>query len=174
MDEQFFENLYRNYFHPLYLFAFRIVPDSETAKDIVQDVFTSCWMKRDSLDCSFSLKSYLYKLTYNHCLDFLKLYRNKNVILVGDFPMLEYVVNCCQTSNLDDDFYIMEIEREIKICLYYFPENYRKVFHLKKDDHLKNAEIAKILNISTKTIEKYISKVTHKIHIHLLQQGYMV
>ncbi|MBP8966205.1 MAG: sigma-70 family RNA polymerase sigma factor [Paludibacteraceae bacterium] len=171
MDEQFFENLYRNYFHSLFLFAFRIVPDSETAKDIVQDVFTSCWMKRDSLDCSFSLKSYLYKLTYNHCLDFLKLYRNKNVILVSEISVFENVLNCCCSYNIDDDFHKMEIEREIKICLCCFPENYRKVFQLKKEDHLKNAEIAKILNISTKTIEKYIGRTIHAIYFHLLHNG---
>ncbi|MBP8945601.1 MAG: RNA polymerase sigma-70 factor [Paludibacteraceae bacterium] len=174
MDEQYFETIYKKYFHSLCLFALRIVHNSETAKDMVQDVFTSCWMKRDSLDCSFSLKPYLYKLTYNRCIDFLKLCRNKNVFFVGDFSMLEYVVNCCQTSNIDDDFYKKEIESEIKICLYCFPENYRKVFQLKRYTHLKNAEIAKKLNLSTKTIEKYISKVTHKIHIYLLQQGYMV
>ncbi len=173
MDEQFFENLYRNYFHPLYLFAFRLVLNSETAKDVVQDVFTSCWIKRDRLDCSFSLKSYLYKLTYNRCVDFLKLCRNKNVILVGDFSVLEYVINCCQIPNIDDDFYKKEIEREIKICLYYFPENYRKVFQLKKEDQLKNAEIAKILNISTKTTEKYIDRTVHTIYFHLLHKGFI-
>ncbi|WP_286847207.1 RNA polymerase sigma-70 factor [Proteiniphilum sp. UBA5463] len=163
--------MYKNYFKVLYLFAIRIVGDASSAEDIVQDVFTECWMKRNSLDLSRSLKPYLYKLTYNRSLDFLKLSDNKRVTISDRFSLSDEIMYSAFT--LDEQLYSDEIGKEISNCVAELPDKCKQVFLLSRHDDLKNREIAEKLNISIKTVEKHISKALQTIRDHLLKTGYL-
>lgn len=156
MDEQYFKIIYIKYFHILYLFPLRIVHNPEAAKDIVQDVCASCWIKHCETDCSLPMKLYLYKHTYNLCLDFLKLPRNKNIVLIGETYKLENMYYSSFTIN--EEFYIKEINREINSCLCSLSMKCKKTFQLRKYYRLRSSKISKKLNISNKTIEKILLK----------------
>lgn len=171
MDRDYFKNIYEDYFKVLYLFALRIIGDASSAEDIVQDVFTECWMKRNSLDLSRSLKPYLYKLTYNRSLDFLKLSDNKSVAISDRFSLIDEIFY--STITVDEELNTREVEKQIIKCVKQLPDRCREVFLLSRHDNFKNREIAEKLNISIKTVEKHISKAQEMIRAHLLKTGYL-
>lgn len=171
MERHYFEHIYENYFKVLYLFALRIVGDASAAEDIVQDVFAECWLKRNSLDLSRSLKSYLYKLTYHRSLDFLKSSDNKCVPISERISLIDEILYSTVTS--DDILYTGEMEKQIIQCVKQLPDKCKEVFLLSRYDNLKNREIAEKLNISIKTVEKHISKAQEMIRDHLLKTGYL-
>ena len=172
MDKNYFEEIYTKYFKVLYLFSLRIVEDPSSAEDIVQDVFMECWSKRRIIDTSTSLKPFLYKLTYNKSLDFLKRSENKNTNLslhkISFLDTLFY-----STFTLDEQLHTNEIGKEINSCISLLPDRCREIFLLSRKKNLKNKELAEKLGISLKAVEKHISKALQEIRTHLLRTGYI-
>jgi RNA polymerase sigma-70 factor (ECF subfamily) len=67
--ESAFEELFKDYYRPLSVFALRYVPDLELAKEIVQGFFVHLYENRKSIIISNSLESYLYQSVRNRCLN---------------------------------------------------------------------------------------------------------
>ena len=59
-DTDAFEELYRQFWHSLYLYSYRKLQSSTDAKKIVSTIFVQLWEKRHSLPVTFSLSEYLY------------------------------------------------------------------------------------------------------------------
>ncbi|MEV3936948.1 sigma-70 family RNA polymerase sigma factor [Glycomyces sp. NPDC049804] len=53
-------------------YAYRMLGSSFEAEDAVQEAFTRAWKSHDSFEGRSSLRSWLYKITTNVCLDMLK------------------------------------------------------------------------------------------------------
>ena len=66
-----YEHLFKTYFPRLHNFARRFVTDTEAASDIVQECYMQLWEHRHSAEIA-SLKSYLYTMVRNRCLNELK------------------------------------------------------------------------------------------------------
>ena len=60
-DTDAFEELYRHYWHGLYMYSLKKLQSPEDAKIIVRTLFIAIWEQRHSLPVSFSLSTYLYK-----------------------------------------------------------------------------------------------------------------
>ncbi|HVU55230.1 MAG TPA: RNA polymerase sigma-70 factor [Puia sp.] len=60
------------YFPILCRFAEKFLPDRSLAKDIVQEVFIKVWTNKPSFSNMASLKSYLFTLTRNGCLNMIR------------------------------------------------------------------------------------------------------
>ena len=57
-------------------FAFSLLQNSSEAEDITQDLFLKIWNSRENLRNVDSLKSYLFSMTHNSVLNYIK---HKNV-----------------------------------------------------------------------------------------------
>ena len=62
----------------LHAYSKHIVSSEDVSEDIVQEVFIDCWNRRNSIDMSVPLKSYLYTLTYRKSIDYLRKSESKN------------------------------------------------------------------------------------------------
>jgi hypothetical protein len=60
-DTDAFEDLYRLYWHGLYIYSLKKLQSPEDAKVIVRTIFTNFWQERHSLPLNFSLSQYLYE-----------------------------------------------------------------------------------------------------------------
>lgn len=71
-DKKAFEQLFREWYVRLCVYAESIVHDRDLAEDLVQNIFYILWEKRDVVNIRESIKSYLYRSTYNSALNTLK------------------------------------------------------------------------------------------------------
>ncbi|GAH81475.1 unnamed protein product, partial [marine sediment metagenome] len=67
-----YEELFRTYFSSLSYFAQKYIPDLDTCKEIVHNVFINIWEKRDEFDFDKPAKSYLFTSVYNRCMNFIR------------------------------------------------------------------------------------------------------
>lgn len=171
MNTSNFEHIYISYFKVLSLFALRIVRDSAVAEDIVQDVFTECWDNRDVIDFKQPIKPYLYKLTYNRSLDFLKSSNSKNVLISEKTSILNDILYAAFTT--EEEVRLGDIRRELLGGIDTLPERCKEVFLLSRKSNLKNKEIAKSLDISVKAVEKHITTALKSLRSHLIKAGYL-
>ena len=69
-DEQAFEILFDRYERPISAVVNRIVRDSASAEDLVQEVFLRLWNRADQWECRGTLQGWLLRigtrLAYNH------------------------------------------------------------------------------------------------------------
>lgn len=71
-SEKEFEEVFRYYYRPLFLFAYGYVMDEEEAENIVQSCFTVMWEKRKKLPENLNLKAYLYSSVKHACLRYFR------------------------------------------------------------------------------------------------------
>ena len=125
----------------------------DDAKDIVHQVYTALWEKRNSLHLDTSIRSYLYTAVQNRSLNYL---RDKKKFVDNELPETIESLN----SMVNDTDFIESEELKLKIheALQLLPEGSRKVFIMSKFNNMKYREIAEELEISIKTVETHMSK----------------
>ena len=60
-----FNTLYKEYSHRLYRFALGYFKSEAEAEELVQEVFTTIWEKRENLKEELSFKSFLFTIAFN-------------------------------------------------------------------------------------------------------------
>ena len=71
-DVAAFEALFAVYYEPLVRFAFGYLKGRAPAEDLVQDIFLSLWEQRSRWDVRDAVHTYLYKMTRNRSLNWLR------------------------------------------------------------------------------------------------------
>ncbi|NNE09031.1 MAG: sigma-70 family RNA polymerase sigma factor [Gemmatimonadetes bacterium] len=83
-DAEAFRPLVRTYQSPVYHLALRILRNRDDAEDAAQDVFVKVFRKLRSYDDRYALKSWILRITHNHCIDQLR--KRKHKMLSLDEP----------------------------------------------------------------------------------------
>jgi len=152
-NETLFEQLFKQYFSSLCLFARKYVKDVDVAKEIVHDVFVNLWDKREQMDMQKSVKSYLFTSVNNRCLNYIRDNKkfNRNIEDVSTLEMVD-------TSNVTEKIAGDDLQQRIDMALQLLPEKCREVFMLSRFSDMKYNDIAEQLNISVKTVEAQMTK----------------
>lgn len=144
-----FEQLFRDYFPPLMAFARKILVDEDDAREVVHLVFIKLWEKRNEVDLSTSLKSYLFTSVHNRSLNVI---RDRKKFSSGEVP--EVAGEWDVSAQIES----MELEGKIREVIDSLPEKCREIFEMNRFEGLKYGEIASKLDISIKTVENQMSK----------------
>jgi RNA polymerase sigma-70 factor (ECF subfamily) len=70
-DQQAFERLVEPYHHEILVHCYRILGSFEDAEDMLQETLLRVWNRLDSFEGRSSLRTWLYKIATNACLDAL-------------------------------------------------------------------------------------------------------
>lgn len=161
-DKSAFSFLFTAYYSDLVMFATTFLKDIDSSEEIVQDVFLKLWEERDSIIITTTLKSFLLKLVQNRCLDRFRHIKVRNSYF--DSVMNSPVLLECDTEN-----YILrsEIEHIVEKALDRIPEEISEPFRLNRYRGLKYKEIARMMNVSDRTIEVRIGKVLQILRVDL-------
>lgn len=61
-----------SYAHSLRFFAMKMVKDKLISEEIVSDAYVKLWERKSNFSCAETIKSFLYLVTKNACLDYVK------------------------------------------------------------------------------------------------------
>ncbi|MBL0736735.1 RNA polymerase sigma-70 factor [Flavobacterium sp. GN10] len=151
-DETAYTYLIDNYHHKLCVYANSLVKNVYSAEDIVQNVFIKVWEQRTRLKADHSLKSFLYKLTYN---EFIDLYRKNQSLFSLEKSYYDALNGIVQEEDSEAFQRVLNaVNKEIQNL----PPKCKEVFILSKKEGLTNIEIAEHLDVSIKTVEAQITK----------------
>jgi RNA polymerase sigma-70 factor (family 1) len=158
-NEHTFEDLYRHYFVRLVRFCFSIVHVKEPAEEIVNDVFLNLWKKRDNLSEIDNLAVYLYVAVKNLSLNYL---RNNH------YPHTLEIEGRCDNYiqfNADPESLYLSSEavQKVRTAIDKLPPRCKLIFSLIKEDGLKYKEVARLLDLSVKTVEAQLVIAIKKI-----------
>lgn len=147
-DKQAFKKVFEEYFNALCAFSYKYIADQSETKDIVQDVFISCWEHNKEFDHINSIKSFLYTSARNKCLNHLK----HKVVKQKYEAALIYELESEQffTNRIIEEEAFNQLYAEIKDL----PESAQNIMLLALKG-LKNREIAEKLDISENTVKTH-------------------
>jgi RNA polymerase sigma-70 factor (ECF subfamily) len=160
-----FNLIFNRYWEELFIFAFNILKDEDIAKDVVQEVFISVWNRRNESNIT-NLKAYLYQSVKFQT---AKVFRD-NSLYERYSEVFEIVSN---SNSVEQNLNAKELALLIEKTLLKLPEKCAEVFHLSRDKHLSNKEVADKLNISVSTVENQINKALRIIKSELKEYSYI-
>lgn len=153
-DRLAYTEIYNRYHYLMLHHAYKKLRDEELAKDVIQELFTGLWVRREREIKATNLSGYLYTAARNRILD----------IFAHQKVQSSYVESSLQDFALNGDYantdhlirekeFRLYIEREIQAL----PAKMREIFELSRKGNLSHKEIAEQLNTSEHNVSKQIS-----------------
>ena len=156
-DPAALETLFHEHYAALCRFANRYLHDRAAAEDLVQDVFTSIWAGRLRFDVRGSLRAYPFAAVRNRALNL-----RKHQLVERDWERDEAIpdVRALHRAPPRPDDLLDDVERRnrLRAALEALPERCRLVMQLRWEEQLSHAEIADVLGISVKGVERQLSR----------------
>lgn len=152
-DRKAFTLIYEAYWEKLFVVAYRRLRDREAAEEMVQNVFTSLWWRREKLAIEKSLSAYLGASLKYEVLNYLRAQAVRE----------RYAQEQLATAPAGDEYTgqvlsFEELRQRMDEEISKLPEKCRLVFTLSRLEGYSNKEIAEQLDISPKTVEAHMGK----------------
>ena len=152
-----FEKIYKLYYPKMFAFAKNYISANEDVENIVQDVFLVLWEKKDELELSCTLTTYLFTLRH-------KLIEEEyNAQMKEELGFKLYALESMEYSYHSEK----ELQEIIQRALDTLPERCREVFIKSRIEGLKYKEISEELGISVNTVENHIVTALKKLRVEL-------
>ncbi|RKF04107.1 RNA polymerase sigma-70 factor (ECF subfamily) [Tenacibaculum lutimaris] len=155
-NEEDFNEFYKSNIQFITNFSHYKSGDKDTALDLIQEVFLKMWEKCSEISYD-KAKSYLFTSVNNLFLNSLK---HEKVVLnyAKSSPYID-INNQSPEYLLEEE----EFKHKLKKAIEGLTEAEREVFLMNRIDGKKYREIAELLNISQKAVEKRMSSALKKL-----------
>ncbi|SEL75096.1 RNA polymerase sigma factor [Parapedobacter koreensis] len=158
--EHAFEALYDRYWHELYRFAWNVLRSEADAKDAVQEVFVSFWIRREQIEITTTLAAYLHKAVR------YKVLNSASRLLESDRihqPLSYELVNAFAVQL--DPIALKELETTLNRQMAKLPPAMENVLRMSVEEQLNVAEIAQQLGLSEQTIKNQLTAARKRMRI---------
>ena len=150
-DYQQYERLIMAYQKPLYVFIWRMVRDSDDARDICQDTFFKAYKKIRSFKEKSKFSSWLFQIGYRKALDFLARKKRQRAVL-----------HKMETQSLmashEDEFTVRQAGSVIGQIIDGLHRNQRTALHLFYKEEMTYGEIAAVMKVPINTVKSHIHR----------------
>lgn len=155
-----FNVLYEKHWAKAYAEAYKRLKDTDQAKDVVQEIFTHVWLKRESLHID-NLPAYLNVAIRNKV---FKLVEKQKLI----HPFLDILEDMpAAYQQADDNLLWKELLMSYEALLNTLPPKRQIIFRLHYQNDLPTKDIASQLGVSRKTVQNQLLKAIEKLKVSL-------
>ena len=161
-NERAFEGLFKRYRPALFKFIFHMLHEYDLACDVLQQVFLQLYISLPTLDTGKPLKSWLFQVARNCCLDEL---RRKRVVRFselenwneeGESEMLTFLPDPRPLPEEIAERH--EVQERLQSAIQCLPPRFRSVVFLRYSKQLTFPEIGKALGMPEATAKTYFSR----------------
>lgn len=155
MTEYEFDQFVISQSNRLFGFCFKIVGNSDDAKDILQDIFTVLWQRRDKVADIQNVSAFVTTMARNKCIDYIR----KNQAMAKQRNAIE--LNAEPEATGGDN-------EEEKLALVHFamkelPLLQQQVLLMRDFQGLEFVAIAEELNLSQENVRMTLSRARKKV-----------
>ena len=173
-DQDAFEQLVLDNQNKVYSLALRLVGDREEAADLAQEAFLKAWQNLPSFQGESSFSTWLYRLTTNLCIDWLR--RQKRRQEVSPAASLDDEdAGWAEPADWEQDPHrkLEQFERGQALArgLERLPEHQRRPLVLRELSGMSYQEIAQALDLDLGTVKSRIARARMALRKILLEDG---
>lgn len=158
-----FTQLYSRYWEDLFNTAARALRSKEEAADVVQDVFLSCWERREVLAIQGSLAAYLHTSIRYKCIHYIE----KNITRRDYLLQLCMVEVSMSATHPELVLQLKDLQEAVDKAVAKMPPKMQQVYKLSRQEHLSYREIAEFMDISSETVKKHLHRALRLIRTSL-------
>jgi len=171
-NQNHFEKIYREFHLLVFNVALNYLQNTEDAEEVTQDVFVKIYNSLNNFNQKSSYKTWIYRITINQCLDFLKQKNSqKRFFIFGKKSQNEQ--EYLNSSTFEHPGILMENQEDAAILfevINTLTENQKTAFLLSKLDGLSNPEIAEIMQLSISSVESLIFRAKASLQQKLAEK----
>lgn len=153
-----FEDIYRSHAPELIEYASKRLENLSEAEDVIQDVFTDLWSKKDQLRISCSIRAYLYAAVRYKVVDHIR----RNI-------QRDYYARMVKALRTEEDnatfnqVVYRDLEQHLETEIEKLPARTQQVFHMSRKDHLTVKEIASRLEVTDQTVKNQLTTAVKRL-----------
>lgn len=160
-DRAAFQEIFRRYWNPLYTIGYTRLKSREEAEEIVQELFTTLWTKRDTLLIG-NLSHYLFGAVRKRVINQIR----------SKITHEKYWAYCqafipATAETTDENVSYNELNQAIEKAIGELPEKSQEIFRLNRLEGRSVPEIAKSLHLSERAIEYHLTKSMRALRLQL-------
>lgn len=173
-DSSAFEVLVTKYQQRVYNLALRMTGNEEDAFDLSQEAFIKAWRGLETFQFDAQFSTWLYRLTSNACLDFLRAQKRRKTVSLTyeDDEGEETQIDVVDPAPDPEQAALASEDRELLRCaLDALDDESREIITLRVIDDLRYDQIAEVLGVKEGTVKSRLSRAREKLKKKLLQIG---
>jgi len=173
-DQDAFGQLVLAHQNKVYTICVHMVSDREEAADLAQEAFLKAWRSLAGFQEESSFATWMYRLTTNVCLDFLrKQTRRQNIASAVSLDDEASGWSEPADHSQDPQHHLEREERKQALAraLRELPDHHRQILLMREVSGLSYQEIADALNADLGTIKSRISRAREQLRKILLREG---
>lgn len=160
-NQELFELLYSRYFKKVKDKCFSFLKDAKQSEEFANDILTKAYEKIPGFKGNSSFSSWLYSITYNYCIDYLRVKKKLHYPNWNNSNEIPEIIDESST-----DFEEASYENLLTILELIHPEE-KVLLLMKYQDNLSIKEIAKALRISEDAVKMRLKRArTRVIYLH--------
>ncbi|NLR66418.1 RNA polymerase sigma-70 factor [Chitinophaga varians] len=165
-DRASFVLLYEQHAGELYRYIYLFIRSREDAEDILQNVFTRIWMKRETLGEVRSMRSFLFRVTRNQVLNYFRSAKVKMRV-----QKLMATEDAAENADAGELLQYKQYYELAKDAINKLPKRRQEVFRLSHEGGLNTHEIADQLHISSSAVKQHLYAASDFIRDYLQKHG---
>ena len=164
-NQELFELLYARYFKKVRDKCFSFLKDSKQSEEFANDILTKSYEKLPGFKGNSSFSSWLYSITYNYCIDYLRVKKKLHYPEWNSSNEIPEIIDESE-ADLEQTSY----ENLMTILEIIHPEE-KVLLLMKYQDNLPIKQIAKTLRISEDAVKMRLKRARTRV-IYLYKQKF--
>ena len=164
-NKELFEVLYSRYFKKVKDKCFSFLKDSKLSEEFANDILTKAYEKIPGFKGNSSFSSWLYSITYNYCIDYLRVKKKLHYPNWNSSNEIPEIIDESET-DLEEVSY----ENLLTILGLIHPEE-KVLLLMKYQDNLPIKQIAKTLRISEDAVKMRLKRARTRV-IYMYSQKF--
>lgn len=151
-DAEAFETLIRRKTTKVYSLCYRIIGNSEDAKDISQLVFIKLWENLEKYDPQYAFDTWLYRMVTNVAIDFMRNKQSRDNAVNSNLRLVKTSIDADQGTIVQRK----EVESVFNTVAQVLSPKQKTIFVMNQMEDLSSSEIAKVLGCRESTVRNHL------------------
>lgn len=165
-----FEDIYEQHKDMVYNVALSYLQNAADAEEVTQDVFVKVYQKRARFANLSSLKTWIYRIAKNTCLDFIKAKKRKKRFAFITSLFHEDDSERSELLHFDHPGVRLEQKEAMKRIfdqINLLPENQKTAIILCRLEKLTHKQAAEIMEVTPKAVESLLQRARKKLKLSI-------
>jgi RNA polymerase sigma-70 factor (ECF subfamily) len=159
-----FAELYETHSQSVYYLALRFLADPQKAEDVTHDVFLKVYRKLGDFRGESSLRTWLYRITINHCQNLKQSWSSRNLVTTADDTIWDTTAAPAESPLRALE--TKELGERIQTALVALSEEYRLLLLLVADEDLSYEEVAALTEQSADAVRGKLHRARKAFALH--------